>query len=122
MSYNNLLKMKCNVLMFGTSQIDGFTQQAWLTRESTRCFLDLNFIRSGKDPVWTPDSGTAQNRSGVLFLPKNSTARPGDRIRMTKGPSGTFVITGVIDEVWTPKRFSHLECRVEEVDRELANG
>jgi len=123
MSYRNLLKMRCRILESTQSQQDGMTYNSWtpiLDGDSVRCFLDLGFIRAGKDPVWTPDTKTAQNRSGVLFLPPNSEAVPGNRVQMVHGPTGTFEIKSSLDEAWTPRKLHHLECYVEEIDRVLA--
>lgn len=127
MSYRNLLKMRCNVLAMTDSQVDGLVSQAWAIvpdGTSVRCFLDLNFIRAGKDPIWTPDSGTGQNRSGVLFLAPGAPALPGYRIQIASGngPQGTFEITSSLDEAWTPRKLHHLECFVTEVDRILVNN
>lgn len=123
MSYFSLLKMRCRILEFTQSQQDGMTYQSWTPifgGDKVHCFLDLGFIRAGKDPVWTPDTNTAQNRSGVLFLPPNCKANPGNRIQMLRGPGGTFEITSSLDEAWRPDKLHHLECFVQEVDRVLA--
>jgi len=110
--------MRCQVLRLSDVQEDGLVSNDWTVLEdSTRCFLDLNFIRSGKDPIWTPDSGTAQNRSGVLFLQPGTGAMPGDRVKMLIGPGGTFEIKSALDEAWTPTKLHHLECHVTEVNR-----
>jgi hypothetical protein len=86
---------------------------------SERCFLDLGFIRQGKDPQWTPEAGRASDRSGVLFLGPTTAMRPGDRIRMTKGPSGTFQVEGAYDEAWRPSDRHHIELGVVEVAKAL---
>lgn len=123
MSLRNLLRMRCDVQRVTDVQIDGLVKQSWSVVESNqRCFLDLNFIRAGKDPVWVPDSGTAQNRSGVLFIAPETQARPGDRIHMILGPTGTFEISSAMDEAWTPKKLHHLECFVIEVNRMYTGG
>lgn len=123
MSYKNLLKMRCNILRATQTQVDGLATESWAEIEtSSRCFLDLNYIRAGKDPVWTPDDGTAQNRSGVLFLPPTTLGRPGDRVQMLKGPNGTFEIQSSMDEAWTPRAIHHLECFVAEVNRTYVPG
>ncbi len=121
MSYTGLLRMRCRILELTQGQQDGVTFEKWETvSENERCFLDLGFIRAGKDPVWTPDTKTAQNRSGVLFLARKTLAIPGSRVQITKGPPGTFLIDSSIDEAWTPTKHHHLECFVVEVDRVLA--
>ena len=123
MSSKNLMRMRGNIERLDDTQVDGLVRSTWTTIVTgERCFLDLNFIRSGKDPVWVPDTGTAQNRSGVLFLLKNTIARPGDRIKVTLGPAGTFEIQSAVDEAWTATSKHHLECYVVEVNRTLANN
>lgn len=126
MSYSQMLSQRCNIVRLTESQVDGLVSHTWqpINTDPVRCFLDLNFIRLGKDPTWTPDTGTAQNRAGVLFLPTKFIAQPGDRIQMLLGPSGTFKIERFVDEAWTPKRKKphHLELYVTEVDRALAES
>lgn len=122
MALLNLLKQRCTVQRLSDVQFDGLISTQWTQVADLRCFLDLSYIRSGKDPVWTPDSGRAQNRSGVLFLPPGANVEPGDRIVMTKGPSGTFVVQSALDEAWTPRKLHHLECYVTEVDRVYTSG
>lgn len=116
--------MRCTILEEIETQQDGLTTASWDIKdaqENIPCFLDLGFIRPGRDPVWTPETQTAQNRSGVLFLPPHSTATPGNRVKMIKGPGGTFMIDSDIDEAWTPHKLHHLECHVVEVNRALAS-
>lgn len=125
MSYTSLLKMRCSVSRLSEVQFDGAVSVTWtVVADNQRCFIDLNYIRSGKDPVWTPDSGTAQNRSGVLFLPSYADVEPGDRVTMLRGPQGTFEIKSSLDEAWTPTstRQHHLEVYVTEVDRVYVTG
>lgn len=126
MSYRSLLKMRCQILRAVQAQQDGLTYNTWETvDDNARCALLLGFIRSGIDPVWTPETKDAQNRFGVLYLFPGADAEPGDRIEMINGPGGTFEITSDIDEAWKllPKpKLHHLECRVEEVNRTLRNS
>lgn len=126
MSYNNNLKMYCEVLEQVETRIGSMPTMTWQTvpgADRVRCFLDLFFIRPGKDPVWNPDTGRASNRAGVLFVKASTDLVPGNRIKMLVGPSGTFLIDKVIDEAWSPKkptRRHHIEVYVTEVDRALA--
>ena len=118
MSYSSLLQMRCSVYRLEEISNDGVVSQEWNVIESgIRCFLDLNFIRAGKDPTWTPDQASAQNRAGVLFLDAKSSAIPGDRIVMTTGPEGTFLIDSAMDQAWRPSGKHHLETYVSEVNR-----
>lgn len=103
----------------GDPVLDGSGQPE--TQDLTvRCFLDLNFIRKGKDPMWTAEAGRPADRSGVLFLTGTDDVRSADRIKMTKGPSGTFQIEGAIDEAWRPTDKHHTEVGVQEVAQALA--
>lgn len=80
-----------------------------------KCFLDLNFLRRGKDPMWVEAAGRPQDRTGVIFFRDNTPVKSGMRIEMTKGPAGIFSIGGALDEAWTPHRMHHLEFGVIEV-------
>jgi hypothetical protein len=125
MSYRSLLKQRCRIQRLTEVNFDGLVSNEWNVvdgTENTRCFLDLNFIRAGKDPVWTPDTGMAQDRAGVLFLAPGALAMPGDRVEMIKGPQGTFEIMSSMDEAWTPRKLHHLECYVKEVARAFVAG
>lgn len=95
--------------------------QMWaVVSQGVRCFLDLNFIRRGKDPLWTPEAGRPSDRSGVLFVEASANVKSGDRLRMTRGPHGVFQVEGAVDEAWTPTRMHHLELGVVEVGAPLA--
>lgn len=103
--------------------MDGKPRSGWVEVESgVRCFLDLNFIRSGKDPVWTPETGRRSDRSGVLFVLGDLVVSSGMRVRMTRGPSGTFLIEGALDEVWRPTDKHHVEIGVVEVPSQITKG
>ena len=121
MSYNSLLKHRCTVLSLVETQVDGSPIVAWqATSTNVRCFLDLNFIRRGKDPMWTAEAGRPQDRSGVLFLRGDQLVESGNRVLMTKGPAGTFSIEGALDEAWQPDKRHHIEIGVVEVAGQLA--
>jgi hypothetical protein len=120
MSYGGLLKHRCNVKRLETTFVKGVAQTTWVTKTSNvKCFLDLNFIRKGKDPMWTPEAGRISDRSGVLFLAANANLVPGDRIEMVKGPSGTFTLEGALDEAWRPTSLHHYEIGVVEVPNQI---
>ena len=121
MSYTAMLKHRATVRRLVASDLDGMPVHTWKTvAKDVPCFLDLNFIRKGKDPVWTPEAGRTADRSGVLFLGGDTVARSADRITMTKGPSGTFLIEGAVDEAWRPTDRHHIEVGVVEVANQLA--
>lgn len=85
-----------------------------------RCFVDLTFIRKGRDPQWTPESGRPADRSGVLFLLPTADVRSGDRFQVVKGPPGTFEIQGALDDAWKPTSLHHKEYGLVEVPSSVA--
>lgn len=120
MSFQAMLRHRCTVKRLIEGEINGIATASWQTvATNVRCFLDLNFIRKGKDPIWTPEAGRKTDRSGVLFTGNTAPLQPGDRISMTKGPTGTFEIQGAVDEAWRPTELHHLELGVIEVARQL---
>lgn len=126
MSFKSLLKHRCIILRLVETAQDGSPVFEWqpITQADgttqVRCFLDLNFIRRGKDPIWTPEAGRPSDRSGVLFI--TTPVKSGDRIQMVKGPAGMFEIQGAVDEAWTPSAQHHLEIGVKEVAVQIARG
>jgi hypothetical protein len=124
-SYRSLLKHRCTLLQIHETKVGGLPGATWVAvATNLPCFLNLGMVRKGKDPVWTPESGRPNERSGVLFLhPKvNGVLRSGMRVDMQRGPSGTFQVVGAVDEAWTPTRLHHMECGVEEIGSPLAKG
>lgn len=70
----------------------------WSTvKENVHCKIDTTFSRRGKDPMWTPEAGRKVDRMGVGFFYADEDVRPGDRIIMTHGPTGTFELDGAWD-------------------------
>lgn len=125
MSYASLLRHRCTLLRLDPVMVGGLAGASWTAiATNVRCFADLQFIRRGRDPVWTPESGRPSERHGVLFLHPgvNGLVKSGMRVRLSRGPAGTFEIAGAIDEAWTPHRLHHLECGIEEVGSPLAQG
>lgn len=123
MSYAAQLKHRCTLLELQTTFVNGVPQTLWQpVATGVRCFLDLNFIRRGKDPMWTPEAGRPSDRSGVCFLEPKAPAKSGYRIKMTKGPTGTFLIEGAVDEAWQPTKLHHLEVGVVEVPKQISKG
>ena len=123
MSYRSLLKHRCTIIELTMTATDGSPVSTWTTKaEDIRCFLDLGFIRRGKDPIWTPEAGRPADRSGVIFLGGDAPITSGDRIIMTKGPSGTFEVQGAFDEAWRPSSRHHIEIGVIEVATQISRG
>jgi hypothetical protein len=99
MSFRAMLKHRCRVLSMSESSEDGVPVIGWDYVRTNgqpaeyRCFLDLNFIRRGKDPQWTPEAGRPADRTGVFFA---------------------------FDEAWTPSVRHHIEIGVIEVASQMA--
>jgi hypothetical protein len=120
-SIKAMMKHRVDVLRLSETQVDGMPVHTWTQVASgQRAYLDLNYIRKGKDPIWTPEAGRASDRSGVLFMMGDAPIMSGDRIKVTTGPSGTFQIEGAVDEAWKPERKHHLEVGVVEVSGMIA--
>ena len=133
MSFRSMLAHRCKLVEAVETSTDGSSVYTWQTVKMVSsgtpdlivpCFLDLNFIRKGKDSQWVEAAGRPKDRTGVLFLPArvyNGAAwvdlpvESGMRIEMTKGPAGMFSIEGALDEAWTPRKRHHLEFGVIEV-------
>jgi hypothetical protein len=123
MSYRTMLKQRCTIRRLVEGTTNGYSTFQWVTVEAgVACFLDLNFIRQGKDPMWVPEAGRPADRTGVWFGMPNVDVRSGDQLVMTKGPAGTFQIEGAVDQVWRPGDYHHLEIGVKEVGRPVATG
>jgi hypothetical protein len=118
-----MLKQRCTVKRLMDTSINGYSTFGWVDVETNvPCFLDLGFLRMGKDPMWTPEAGRPSDRTGVWFGMPKANVMSGDQIVMTKGPSGTFQLEGAVDQVWRPQDFHHLEIGVKEVGRPIAQG
>lgn len=123
MSYAAMLKHRCTLQELTDTFVDGIPRSTWTdSATGVKCFLDLNFIRRGKDPMWTQEAGRVSDRNGVLFLAGTATVKSGMRVKMTFGPSGTFLIEGAVDEAWRPTSKHHIEVGVTEVPSQITKG
>lgn len=121
-SYKAMLRHRCHLIRLNQEAESGSPVYGWnpvLGSDGQplvlQCFLDLNYIRQGKDPQWTPETGRTMDRTGVWFGLPGAPIKSGDRIQMTVGPPGTFEIQGAIDQAWTPRKLHHVEAGVVEV-------
>lgn len=127
-----MLKHRCRILKMTEESLDGSPVIGWTpvpidtfsnpSPAEYACFLDLTFIRRGKDPQWTAEAGRPADRSGVFFALADIPLTSGDRIQMVKGPAGTFVAEGAFDEAWTPDGRHHIEVGVVEVAGQIARA
>lgn len=123
MSYKGMLRHRCKILRQEVDLASGSPIYQWVVvKSNVRCFLDLNFIRHGKDAMWTPEAGRPTERAGVGFFLGNEVVQNGDWIQMTKGPSGIFELQAAVDEAWRPTDKHHLEVGVKEIPKAFANG
>lgn len=121
MSFRSLLKHRVKIWRLTAGQIDGLSNQTWNpVATNQRAFVDLQYIRMGKDPMWTPEAGRPSERHGVMFLRPTVDVHSGDRFEVTLGPAGTFSLEGADDFVWTPRQFHHRELGIVEVGSPLA--
>jgi hypothetical protein len=121
MSLNSMLAHRCTIIRTVESNEDGALIYQWQPiATNVRLFLDLNFVRMGKDSLWVEAAGRPKDRSGVAFFQGTAPIKSGDRIEMTRGPEGTFSIEGALDEAWKPTRKHHLEIGVLEVATSLS--
>jgi hypothetical protein len=123
-SYASLLVHRVDVQRATVGNIDGLDTYDWNTvATGIHCRLDLQYIRPGVDPQWTPEAGRPTDRTGVAFFPAHSNIRSGDRLIVRKGPQGTFLAEGAVDDAQDRHGYSHhLEVGVREVPGPRAAG
>lgn len=118
-----MLQHRCTVKRLTETFENGMPIHQWVeVATNVRCFVDLNFVRLGKDPTWTPEAGRPSDRSGVAFFLGKAPIKNGDHIVMTRGPSGTFSLEAAIDEAWQPRKKHHLEVSIKEVPAQISRG
>ena len=116
---------RCTIERQTKTTVDGIVSSDWAPVATNEpCFIDLTFIRKGRDPQWTPEAGRPADRTGVGFFGPRSKVLVGDRIRMTRGPiKGTFLIDGAYDQISDDNgRLHHIEAGVREVPPSVALG
>ena len=137
MSFSSMLAHRCVLVDSRETSVDGSSVYSWQIVQSggvnliLPCFLDLNFLRKGKDLMWVEAAGRPSDRTGVIFFKGSAPVKSGMRILIdppdptavppivgitgTRGPRGAFSIEGALDEAWTPRKKHHLEFGVIEV-------
>lgn len=120
MSFNGLLMHRCKVQRNQMDLSSGSAEMKWVdVKTGVPLYLDLMFLRTGRDPVWSPEAGRESVRVGVAFFKGKAPIKNGDRIVMTKGPHGTFFLEMAIDEAWAPTSLHHLEVFVRALPEQL---
>lgn len=123
MSYKAMLRHRCTVKRLQETFVNGMPVHNYVVvATGVRCFIDLNFVRLGKDPTWTVEAGRPSDRTGVGFFMGSAPIQNGDRITITRGPTGTFSLEAAVDEAWRPSSKHHLEVSIKEVPRQLNAG
>jgi hypothetical protein len=125
MSFRSLLVHRVTVKRGAQTDIDGVPSYDWRDASTgVPCRVDLSFVRSGKDPLqWTPEAGRAKDRTGVAFFLPTADVMVGDRIVVTRGPSGTFLVEGTFEEILGRHgRVHHIELGIKEVAAARARG
>lgn len=123
MSYKSLMKHRCSILRQDVDLSSGSPIYDWVVvKANVPCFLDLNFVRNGKDQMWTREAGRPTERAGVAFFLGSAPLKNGDWIKVTRGPAGVFELGGAVDEAWRPTNRHHIEVSVTEVPQAFAVG
>lgn len=113
MTFSSLLQDRCTIQRTMMDLSSGSAETRWVdVKTNVPCNIDLMLLRQGRDPVWSPQAGTAATRVGVAFFKANAPIKNGDRIVVTKGPRGIFTLEMAIDEARKPGRRAHLEVFV----------
>ena len=92
---------------------------------SEPCFIDLQFIRRGRDPQWTPEAGRPADRTGVAFFNPTAKVKVGYRLRVlaANGPAGTYMVEGAFDTPYDGMgEVHHIEAGIKEVPPAVAAG
>lgn len=81
------------------------------------CWLDLNFLRPGKDAPPPVVAGRAMDRIGLMLFSPTSRLKSADRVRCIDGPvTGTFEIRNNPDPAISRRpRAHHYEVQIIEV-------
>lgn len=123
MSFRSLLKHRCTIMRADVDLDTGSPVYNWVdVKTNVMCRLDLNFVRMGKDQLWTPEAGRSTERSGVIFFLPTAPIKPGDWVKITKGPKGIFSLEAAVDEAWGQSDVHHFEIGAKEVPQQLALG
>jgi hypothetical protein len=114
-SIRNILRHRAQVKRASTTVVSGMPTTTWNTILSDLpCLLDAG-TQGQPEPQYTATQQTTLDRSGLLFALPTADLKPGDRVVLTRGQSGTFVIKPAPSNVSTLSGVHHREFRCEEV-------
>jgi hypothetical protein len=115
MSIYGVLRHRCTIRRAGKITLNGSPINSWETIESdVPCLLDAYAGQS--EPTYSSGERTDFNdRSGRLLAAPGVDVRPGDRLVMTRGASGTFTVSPDPAVISTLSGPHHAEFKVEQV-------
>ncbi len=91
---SHLLVHRCAIKRLNQTNVDGQPTYDWvIVKTNVKCRLNLQ----AGDPNWTPEAGRQPDRNGLVFMDLPKIAKPGDRLEMIKGPSGTYELASAPD-------------------------
>jgi hypothetical protein len=110
MSIYSVLRHQARVSRSVRTFDDGQAAYSWTTvGENVAVLLDASKREDGEEFEFEK-----ADRVGLLMSAPDADLRPGDRLTMTRGPVGTFVLKGDPADIPTLHGFSHREFRVTE--------
>jgi hypothetical protein len=123
-SFRALLTHRVTVERLEETNVDGAATYEWRpVASNVMAFVDLSYSRPGVDRLVPPEAGRPTDRSGVAFFLPEQNVSSGDRIKLTRGLKGTFMLDGRFDEV--PGRHGtshHIEVGCTEVPNAQHGG
>jgi hypothetical protein len=109
-----VLRHRAIVKRPSTTIVDGESVIIWAAvTTDLPCLLDVG-TASMPEPTYTAEQQRTLDRSGTLFTLPTSDVKPGDRVVLTRGQSGTFLVKPDPATVSTLTGPHHREFRVEE--------
>lgn len=114
MSIRSVLRHRATVRRSTTTIVGGVPTTTWATlTEALPCLLDVG-TASLPEPTYTAQQQQAYDRAGTLFTLPTADVKPGDRVVLTRGAAGTFLVKPDPAGVATLTGPHHREYRVEE--------
>lgn len=115
MSIRSVLRHRATVKRPTTTNVNGVPTTVWnVIATDVPCLLDAG-TTGQPEPTYTATQQQALDRSGIFFTLPTSDVKSGDRVTLTAGQVGTFLIKADPANVSTLRGVSHREHRCEEV-------